>query len=56
METNLTKTPKKIEDLMDELSNYIIDLILENPQQYLLKQSKKGGKVKKTCKSITQSL
>lgn len=46
----------KLDDLMDVLSNHIIDLILENPKKYLLKNKKKGGKLKESCptKNIMQ--
>ncbi len=44
----------KQEDLMDVLSNHIIDLMLENPEKYILKQPKKGVKVKEICRNVTQ--
>lgn len=45
-------------ELMDTLSNHMIDIILENPKKYLLKKPQKTTTVKvRVCKiSTTQSL
>jgi hypothetical protein len=48
----------KMDELMDGLSNHIIDMILENPKKYLLKPKKKGTKVRQICRNrnVTPSL
>lgn len=38
---------QKLEETMDVISNHIIDIILENPEKYLLKAPQKQTKVGK---------